>query len=218
MPQSSSTSAPLRPRVTLRQRRTRRRLLDAARQLLASGGTDALTIAAVTEAADIGFGTFYGYFASKEGLLSAVLADTGDRIIAELDALTAGLDDPAEVIAVALRHVLRIGNADPQWAQFVVRMHFADGGLMVGSLQQRLERDVRRGVKAKRFSPEGVGTVIYLIRGGMLLAMRDRMDRRLPRNADREMAQHVLRLLGLAAGEAAEIAARPLPELPVQAA
>ena len=59
------------------RRRTRNRdaLVAAARRLFAQDGFEATTIAGIAQAADLGFGTFYRYFADKEAALEAVLED-----------------------------------------------------------------------------------------------------------------------------------------------
>ena len=60
-------------RTELRQRSTRLRLRQAAYELMSAQGVDATTIQQITDAADIGFGTFYNYAPSKEALAQDVL-------------------------------------------------------------------------------------------------------------------------------------------------
>ena len=45
-----------------RRRETRARLLDAALKLMADRGMDGVAINEITEAADVGFGSFYNHF------------------------------------------------------------------------------------------------------------------------------------------------------------
>ena len=63
------------PRRDDRRRRTRNALVEAARGLFAERGVAATTIAAITERAGLGFGTFYLYFHNKEAILRDVLRD-----------------------------------------------------------------------------------------------------------------------------------------------
>lgn len=58
-----------------RKSETRRRLLCAARGVFAREGLENATIAQITGAADVGFGTFYLHFATKEEAYRAVVAD-----------------------------------------------------------------------------------------------------------------------------------------------
>jgi AcrR family transcriptional regulator len=64
-----------------RREQTRRRLLDAARVVFARYGLADATIAQITQEADLGFGTFYLHFATKERAFRAVIMEG----FAELD-------------------------------------------------------------------------------------------------------------------------------------
>ena len=58
-----------------RKTETRRRLLAAARGVFAREGLENATIAQITHEADVGFGTFYLHFATKEDAYRAVVTD-----------------------------------------------------------------------------------------------------------------------------------------------
>ena len=70
-------------RVDRKRAKNRDALIDAARGLFARQGFEATTIAAIAEAADLGFGTFYRYFPDKDAILEAVL-DAGRLEIQEV--------------------------------------------------------------------------------------------------------------------------------------
>lgn len=57
----------------------RRAILDAAGRLYRQRGFDAVTVAEVMQAAGLTHGAFYGYFASKEDLIAATVADLASR-------------------------------------------------------------------------------------------------------------------------------------------
>ena len=61
---------------------TRRAVLDAAAELIASGGTAALTTRAVAAKASIQPPTLYRIFGDKRGLLDAVAQDRLARFVA----------------------------------------------------------------------------------------------------------------------------------------
>ena len=65
---------------------TRRAVLDAAAELIASGGTAALTTRAVAAKASIQPPTLYRIFGDKRGLLDAVAQDRLARFVAEKEA------------------------------------------------------------------------------------------------------------------------------------
>lgn len=98
-------------RARRRQQRNRLALMDAARRLFAGRGFDATTIADIAEGADLGFGTFYLYFPSKDAILEAVLDDGMDEIAGELEAEDVQLL-PADqaLFAVSRRYIALIRN------------------------------------------------------------------------------------------------------------
>src|SRR5271170_941275 len=103
---AAATQARREPRGERRKRETRSRLLEAALRLMAEKGMEGVAINEITEAADVGFGSFYNHFESKEAIYAALLdwvfEDFGDA----LDRLVRDIADPAEVISVCVRHTL----------------------------------------------------------------------------------------------------------------
>ncbi len=66
-------------------RQTRDRIFDAAMRLFSARGLEATTVAEIAEAADIGKGTFFTYFPTKEAIFAEVstrLADDMERALA----------------------------------------------------------------------------------------------------------------------------------------
>jgi AcrR family transcriptional regulator len=61
--------------LTPRQLERRARILEAARQLAAEGGYEAVQMRDVASRADVALGTLYRYFASKDHLLAAAWAE-----------------------------------------------------------------------------------------------------------------------------------------------
>ena len=70
-------------RTELRQRATRLRLREVAHGLILQQGVDGTTIQQITDGADIGFGTFYNYYRSKDEVFTA-LSDDGARRFAPI--------------------------------------------------------------------------------------------------------------------------------------
>lgn len=65
-------SQPPAGRRARRARETRLRLLEAALQLFAGRGFQNVTVEEITEAADVGKGTFFNYFESKDHVLATI--------------------------------------------------------------------------------------------------------------------------------------------------
>ena len=76
-PDSQATTSRLQRRTA----RTRRKLLAAAKGMFCSRGVDATTIEEITERADLGKGTFYRYFDSKEDVVLALMEEALNRLI-----------------------------------------------------------------------------------------------------------------------------------------
>src|SRR3954449_11834646 len=89
-------------RLERRKQRTRAALIRAAQRLIAEGRVN-VPVLEITQTADVGMGSFYNHFDSKEQLFEAAVADVLDAHGALLDGLTASLDDPAETFATSFR-------------------------------------------------------------------------------------------------------------------
>ncbi|HTU14481.1 MAG TPA: TetR/AcrR family transcriptional regulator [Solirubrobacterales bacterium] len=72
-------------RVERRKAETRHRILAAAESLILAQGLRATTVDQVAEQADVGKGTIYGYFASKEEIFAALLDQALDADAAYMD-------------------------------------------------------------------------------------------------------------------------------------
>jgi AcrR family transcriptional regulator len=114
--------APGAGRVERRKARTRAGLLAAARGLFAARGMEHATIAEIAEHADIAIGSFYNYFRTKEELLDALLEEQLAGQLTLLLSRQDKVDDPAEKISVAHRHLVRAAQTDPDWAWLMVRL------------------------------------------------------------------------------------------------
>jgi AcrR family transcriptional regulator len=196
-----------------RRARTRARLLAAASSLFARQGVDNTRINQITEEADVGFGSFYNHFVSKDAILQAVLEDTIAARGEAIAAATAELEDPAQVIAAAHRYFMSLNRSHPDWAWLLVRLH-ASHQVASSALGPFALRDLRRGIRAGRLDVPDEKVALSATGGALLADMRAVLDGTAPRDADVYHAELVLRMLGLPAAEAAEVARRPLPKLP----
>jgi AcrR family transcriptional regulator len=190
----------------------RRRLLDAATELMASVGPAALTITAVTTRADLGAGTFYNYFESRDEIVGAVIVEALESMGQRLDALTRDIDDPAEVYAVSMRHMVGTAVTDPLWGWLLVRLGLAQEELF-SIIGPRAARDLQKGVDAGRFTIPDLPVAQAIYFGGLLATMRAHLDGATTSDPS-VFAEYMLRAVGLPAAEAHEIAQRPLPPLP----
>ncbi len=209
-PATPLAPAPVRDRRARRRDATRRSLVEAARRLFAAQGVESTRINQITEEADVGFGSFYNHFESKDAIVQAVLAEAVAAQGAELDTLTARLEDPAEVVSVAHRYFVRLARADPDWAWLLVRLDVSHN-VMLDALGPFARRDLARGIAAGRLQVADKRIALFAAGGALLAVMRAVLDGQAPKQAERHHAEGVMRLFGLPPEDAAEVAARPMP-------
>lgn len=199
-------------RLERRKQRTRAALVGAAQRLIAEGKVN-VPVLEITRAADVGMGSFYNHFDSKEELFEAAVADVLDAYGAMLDRLTASIEDPAETFATSFRMTGRLFRQHPLESDILL----ASGPALLSSdrgLAPRALRDIKAGVAAGRFDVDDPELALAMA-GGALLGLgrllRDDPHRDGARAAD-AVTESVLRLFGLNAGEAHAICGRPLPD------
>lgn len=175
---------------------------------------EGVAINEITEAADVGFGSFYNHFASKEAIYSAVLDWLFEDFSKRLDQLTVDIADIAEVVSIGMRHTLRRAQREPLWGQFLLREGLSTRALNRG-LGQRLMRDIRKGISAGRFRDADPLMSFLAIAGTSLVSIAVASSdidlgysmKNLPERA----AKTALRILGIGEAEAERISRLPLP-------
>lgn len=113
------------PRVPAEQRR--RELLDAALHLVVTHGHNAVTMAAVADAAGVTKPVVYSQFTSRADLLAALLRREQEQALAQLlGVLPSNLDqhpDPGELLSRVLDEFLRaVRQAPDRWHCIVMPM------------------------------------------------------------------------------------------------
>jgi AcrR family transcriptional regulator len=226
-PASPTAKSRTEPRGARRRRKTRARLLRASLELMASRDLEGVAINEITEAADVGFGTFYNYFESKEAIYEALIVEVVEGFGSALDQIAEHAEDPAEVLAASVRCTLDQARKEPLWGSFLVRSGFSGRALERG-LGPRMLRDVKQGIRAGRFQADDLPATVVAVRGAVLSAIDAQVElaQRNPKKSgfaaslgvDPETlptraATILLRLLGLDAEDAREVANRPLPKI-----
>jgi len=213
MPPAQEQSVDAAPtRGARRRERTNARLMQAARVLFARQGIDATTIAEITQEADVGFGSFYNHFDSKDDILDAVLVASIDEQGSVVDALTEGLDDPAEVMSVAHRHFVTRAQQDPDWARLIVRLD-ASHRVLLRALGARAARDLDNGIAAGRFHVADPRVALFAMGGALLGVMQAVVNGDLDGDAAVHHAEGLLRMLGLDQADARAVVALPMPSI-----
>ena len=199
-------------RLDRRRARTRQSLIEAAVRLIADGRGDRASIQQITDEADIGFGSFYNHFDSKEQLFQTASEEVLERWGQMIDAACIGLDDPAQVFAVSLRISGRLAWTHPEIAGFItgagLQLLDTDRGLAPRAL-----RDIQAGQAAGRFSFPNAQIALSAVAGGLLglLRLHEHQPETTQETSVEELTEACLRLLGIPAAQARRLARLPLP-------
>jgi AcrR family transcriptional regulator len=199
-------------RLERRKQRTRAALIKAAQRLIAEGKLN-VPVLEITQAADVGMGSFYNHFDSKEELFAAAVTDVLDAYGAMLDRLTESIDDPAETFATSFRMTGRLFRRRPRESGILL----TNGMALLSSergLAPRALRDIKAAADAGRFHIDDPELALAMA-GGALLGLgkllRDDPHRDDARASD-AVTENLLRLLGVSADEAEAVCRRPLPD------
>ncbi|MCR9241866.1 MAG: TetR/AcrR family transcriptional regulator [Rhodobiaceae bacterium] len=206
-------SDPKQPNRSSRRRaKSRAALIEAARETMSVKGVDATTIADITEAADLGFGTFYNHFKSKDEIVDAAMSDMVERLGDEIDELIAPIDDPFFAQIVAWHQVVSLTVAEPIWGWFVLRSSKTLNMLNEG-LMGRFRRDVKKAVDAGAFTVSDIDVVANLVGGGVLSLVNARLSGVIDDAQVSEGLAMLVTHLGITPEKARKLIAKPIPSL-----
>jgi AcrR family transcriptional regulator len=143
-------------RFARRKERTRQELLAAAGRVLARKGFHDTKIADIAAEADVGVGTFYLHFATKDALFDALVDDTVRRLKSTVDAARRGSHDPIDRLRRSNQAFCRFADANRQ----VFRIVFGHAAAFHDVIQRAqdlfaadIEDNIRDGVAAGLFAP-----------------------------------------------------------------
>ncbi|OZC68362.1 TetR family transcriptional regulator [Rhodococcus sp. 06-462-5] len=200
-------------RLERRKARTRGALIEAAQGFIARGELNA-PIAEITQAADVGMGSFYNHFVSREQLFQSAVDGALELLGGYLDSLTDVDADPAEAFTRSFRISGRLFRLQPELSRVLIH----SGPELITSphgLGPRAARDIVAGVDAGYFRVADPQLSLALVAGALLgvgqllLEQPDRDDV----EAVDGMAYSVLLALGMPDADARDLCARPLPPM-----
>ncbi len=204
-------------RLDRRKARTRAALIGAAQTLIAEGRTG-VPILEITQAADVGLGSFYNHFETKEQLFEAAVESVMDAYGQLLDRVTAGIEDPAEVFAASFRLTGRLHRREPELSKVLLtnalRLLSAPNGLA-----PRARRDIEAATRAGRFDVTDLDVAVTMSAGALIALgqlLHDQPERDVDETTDR-IAEDLLRMFGMTPRQAQRIAALPLPDFDTDA-
>jgi AcrR family transcriptional regulator len=147
-PESAGTAA---PKLRADARRNRARILDAAERVFADKGATAST-EEIARAAEVGTGTLFRHFPTKEDLLQAVFVGRMNRLAAEAGVL-ARAEDAGAALSAFFRRAVEQADTKNAFAGML-----ASAGVDVLDATVEARRDLRTALGALLAGAQAAGT------------------------------------------------------------
>lgn len=200
---------------TLRKKeKTRHTLILAAQDLVLERRGGKISIQEITEKADLGLGTFYNYFDSKQEIYQAVVELMREDFMSGLNHLRSNMKDPVTLVAHTIRYCVRENLLNEEWRDFL-KYSGLEGNHFLEQTPGQCAEDLLRGIKAGRFKIHNVEFATNLIQGMLRQVAGEMLQGTMGTEGIDELASSVLRMLGLPDVVARAIVQAPLP--PVRA-
>jgi AcrR family transcriptional regulator len=199
-------------RVARRQQRNRELLIQAASVVMSEKGVDAATMLEIAERADMGAGTVYNYFNSKEDLAIAVLEEMMHGLAVRIEEATQSFEDPAQVYAFGIRTVIETATSDVRWKQLLNRSE-----VIADALFRRIGpfaiRDLRRAADAGRFKIPNAELLWRLTSHAIVGISLAITNDEIPADSVDQVVVRLLCMTGISVDSAIELSQRPRPTL-----
>ena len=199
-------------RAQRRKRQNREALLIAGHTVMARKGIDAATMAEIAELADVGAGTVYNYFASKDDLATCVMERVMDSLAQRIEAVTNTFADPAQVYAFGIRNVMQTATTDHRW-RWLLRRSEVIADAMYRVMGPYAIRDIRNAVSSGRYQVEDPELAWRMATHAIVGYSMAICDGKIEPVKIDDAVVNLLGMVGVPRDEAWEIARRQTPEL-----
>ena len=172
----ANSEPPLPAPKTRRGERTRQKILDAAQHEIGSKGFADASISTITAEAEVGQGTFYLYFRSKEDVLRELVLRMGRRLRRHLTLAIAGAPNRLEAERRGLQAFLEFVRANTDLYRVVAEAQFVDPAVF-----QRYYQDFAASYRAGLLAAEARGEITSgdaEVRAWALMGISDMVGRR----------------------------------------
>lgn len=180
---------------------------------MASKGIDAATMAEIAELADVGAGTVYNYFVSKDDLATCVMERVMDLLARRIEAVTNTFDDPGQVYAFGVRHVMKAATTDRRW-RWLLRRSEVIADAMYRVMGPYAIRDIRNAVAAGRYRTQDAELAWRMATHAIVGFSLAVCDQKFHIDKMDDAVVNLLGMVGVSPEESWEIARRPCPDLP----
>jgi AcrR family transcriptional regulator len=202
-------------RVARSQARKREALVLAGYKVMSKKGIDQATMQEIAELADVGAGTVYSYFKSKDDLAIAVMERLMYDLALRIEAVTDSFTDPAQVYAFGVRTVIEAATTDIRWKQLLYRSE-----VIADAMHRRMGpfaiRDLENATKAGRFKVKNASLTFKMAAHAIVGACLSVTQGDFSADAIDEIVVRTLCMTGIGEAEADELANRERPPLPLE--
>jgi AcrR family transcriptional regulator len=185
--------------------------MKATYEIIARRGLEGLVIQDITQAADVGYGTFYNHFTTKDAIVAAVIDASRDFTKEIYRRLGEHASDRAEAFVLELLACLTLSNADKTWGWFIVRTVLSGEerrSWVAADLNRAIDACAEAGVFRRDIE------MAYEITSGLLLVGTLKLlHGDMPEDYPQRLVQTILQHLGLPAPKIKSILAKPFPDL-----
>jgi AcrR family transcriptional regulator len=187
--------------LSARGERTRGRLLEAAEQVFGELGYHDASIVKITEAAGVGQGTFYLYFASKRDIFDDLVRDLNRRVRHAMKEASSKGRNRLESELLGFGGYFRFTQEHPALYRIIRQAEFVSPEMLRYHYDRLTEgyvealREAKASGEAGEIEPEV--TAWALMATGEMLGMRYILwgDGRMPEHVESELARIVRRVL-----------------------
>jgi len=207
-------------RVSRKRSATRIKLLKAAYEVFSKRGLDAATVQEITDRADVGLGTFYNYFASKEEVATRVMDCVIHDLARRNDVATAPFKDanPMLIQPTAIRLMMREALTSPIW-QWWIRHPDLLADRMREGLRPYGLRDMHTSKDAGTYVLDQADLdLVWVVHCWIIVGgLRDILVLQYPIEREAYIVELIMRIMGVPSDQAREAASIPLPQYPAAA-
>lgn len=205
------------PKTRSERRRegTRRRLMRAAYEIIAERGLEGLVIQEITQFADVGYGTFYNHFPSKEAIVDAVIDAAFKRIMEFHERSSAIWPDAVDAFGMGMRVSLNEAKNDRMWGWFVIRSVLSGGQSFHRGVASHLKKRIEECAAAGFVNCDDRDMARHVIGGLLLIGTINLVSSEMTEDYEARLIETGLQSLGVPAEKIRTVIARPLPQLDI---
>ena len=183
----------------------RKKLIDAAYQVMRDKGLEGSTIAEIVERAGVGVGSFYNHFTTKEELAQAVFSSVIEEHGAALEQVARQQPNAAISTCYASRRLIEQAERDRAWASFIIQLE-PSMQMLDRLLRDHARVGVQKGVDSGMFRVEDVEFAITAIHALVIAIIRALLEGKITHRAAHRATALPLRMIGVSEDEANRLA------------